>query len=159
MNPYASNLDGRNALDIIAATPDRLQALAAALGPERLETPPAPGKWTPAQVLAHLADAEVAFAFRLRQTLAEPGHVIQPWDQDKWAAAPVRYSAHDALATFSSLRRWNVLLIQSLSPGDLASPVTHPERGAMTLGTIVETMGGHDINHIRQLENLQSQAA
>ena len=28
----------------------------------------------------------MAFGFRLRQALAEPSHVIQPFDQDAWAA-------------------------------------------------------------------------
>ena len=31
---------------------------------------------------------------------------------------------------------------------------THPERGTMTLWTIAETMAGHDINHLQQLERL-----
>ena len=42
-------------------------------------------------------------------------------------------------------------MIRRMSPADLARPVTHPERGTMTVHTIVETMGGHDVNHLRQL--------
>ena len=40
--------------------------------------------------------------------------------------------------------------------GDTAEPksVRHPERGDMTFRTIVETMAGHDINHLRQIESL-----
>jgi hypothetical protein len=31
---------------------------------------------------------------------------------------------------------------------------THPERGTMTFWTIVETMAGHDLHHLPQLERL-----
>ena len=37
-----------------------------------------PGKWTGKQILAHLADAELAIGFRTRQVLAEERHTIQP---------------------------------------------------------------------------------
>jgi hypothetical protein len=32
----------------------------------------------------------------------------------------------------------------------------HPERGEMTFDTIVETMAGHDLNHVKQLEEIAS---
>jgi hypothetical protein len=41
----------------------------------------------------------------------------------------------------------------------LAKPLNHPERGEMTVQTIVETMGGHDINHLRQLEGIAAKYA
>jgi len=59
-----------------------------------------------------------------------------------------------ALATFSALRQWNLALVRSLGAADLARPVYHPERGDMRLQTIVETMGGHDRNHLRQVEEI-----
>ena len=67
-----------------------LNAIGGDIGPDRLEKPPAPGKWSARDIVSHLADAEVAFAFRLRQTLAEDHHVIQPFDQDRWAKAMPR---------------------------------------------------------------------
>jgi hypothetical protein len=30
--------------------------------------------------------------------------------------------------------------------------LNHPERGDMTLRVVVETMAGHDLNHLRQVE-------
>jgi len=78
--------------------------------------------------------------------------VIQPFDQDKWASVYGAYDAAAALAVFSSLRRWNVNFIQAIPASAFAKRVTHPERGEMTFKTVVETMAGHDLNHIRQLE-------
>ncbi len=33
--------------------------------------------------------------------------------------------------------------------------MTHPERGAMTFQTVVETMAGQDLNHLRQLKAIR----
>jgi uncharacterized damage-inducible protein DinB len=159
MNPYASHMDHRTPLDAIADTPRRLLELVETLGPERLATPPAPGKWSARDILSHLADAEVAFAFRLRQTLAEDHHVIQPFDQDLWAKSYPSSDARLALAALSALRAWNIGLIRSVKPADLSKQVTHPERGTMTFQTIVETMAGHDRNHIKQMEAIAGQSA
>jgi hypothetical protein len=100
MNPYATHLGNCDPLDVIAATSGQLQRLSEALGSERLERPLSPGKWSPRQIFCHLADAEVAFAFRLRQALAEDHHVIQPFDQDKWASTYMGYEAREGLLFF-----------------------------------------------------------
>jgi len=154
LNPYAKYLGNQDPLAVLQETHNRLHALAHAIGPTRLTTPPAPGKWSPRDIFCHLADCEVAFGFRLRQTLAEDHHTVQPFDQDKWAAAYANIPATDALTTFAALRRWNLLLIESALPEHASKPVTHPERGAMTFATIVETMAGHDLNHLGQLERI-----
>ncbi len=111
------------------------------------------------QILCHLADCEVVFAYRLRQTLAECRHTIQPFDQDRWADPYAAYEAQEALALFSAARQWNVKLIRAASPAQLAKTVTHPERGEMTFQTIVETMAGHDLNHLQQLETIAARIA
>ncbi len=155
LNPYAKFLDGRPPEVILASTPAKISGLIKTIGPQKAATPPAPGKWSPAEIACHLADCELAFGFRLRQTLAEENHVIQPFDQERWAAHYPRIAVEQALAAFAALRRWNLLLIESALPTAADKPVTHPERGAMTFQTIVETMAGHDLNHLAQLERLK----
>lgn len=159
MNPYASHLDAQKPSEVIAATPAKLASLTAGLPEAQLNQAPAPGKWSVREILSHLADTEIVFAFRIRQTLAEPHHVIQPFDQDTWARSYPRYSAPLALATFTAVRNWNLAVINGLTAEDLQRPVTHPERGTMTLQTVIETMGGHDVNHVRQIEGIVSRAA
>jgi hypothetical protein len=159
MNPYASHIGGRAPLDVIAETPRRLEQLLETIGQERVETPPAPGKWSARDIVAHLADAEIVFSFRLKQTLAQDHHVIQPFDQDLWAKTYPACDAQLALAALSAVRAWNLALIKSVQPADLSKPVTHPERGTMTFQTIVETMAGHDRNHIKQMEAIAGRSA
>jgi hypothetical protein len=154
LNPYARFLADDQPLAVLAATAARLESLARTIGPGRITTAPAPGKWSARDILAHLADCEIAFGFRLRQTLAEDNHTVQPFDQEKWAAPYANLSAADALATFAALRRWNLALIRASLPIHAGKPVTHPERGAMTFSTIVETMAGHDLNHLAQLDRI-----
>jgi len=154
MNPYALFLGSRDPLTVIAATPDHLQNLLGSLSAGELDRIPEPGKWSARQVLAHLADTELVFAFRLRQAVAEANHVIQPFDQDAWAATYSQVDAAAALAVFRTVRLWNLAFIQSLPPETFAKTLSHPERGAMSLQTVVETMGGHDLNHLIQLEKL-----
>jgi hypothetical protein len=154
MNPYASFLGDRNPIEVIEQTTSILSGLAIQLVPASMEWRPAPGKWNAREILCHLADSEIAFGFRFRQTLAEDQHVIQPFDQERWAGMYGGLSARAALNAFSALREWNLALIGSASPEAMSKPVTHPERGDMTFRVIVETMAGHDINHLAQLERI-----
>ncbi len=107
-----------------------------------------------AEILCHLADTEIAFSFRWRQALAEEHHIVQPFDQDHWATHYSSMPGEEALTTFIALRRWNATLLDRLSPGDWERRLIHPERGEQTFRTLVETMAGHDLNHLEQLERI-----
>src|SRR5439155_19147076 len=112
MNPYASQLGNQDPIRVLSATASRLEEIATSLGESRLSRSPAPGKWSPREILVHLADCELAFGFRYRQALAEENHVVQPFDQDKWAKSYSSFTAEQALDTFATLRNWNLTLIR-----------------------------------------------
>ncbi len=154
VNPYADQLGDRNARDVISATAHNLIHLADRLGSGGFERSYAPGKWTARMILCHLADCEIAFAFRIRQTLAQDSHTVQPFDQEAWARPYVNTSFHaqTALQVFADLRGWNLVLIDSVAPDAFSRRLRHPERGEMTFQTLLETIAGHDLNHLRQLE-------
>lgn len=158
-NPYEKYLAGQSPLPVLASTAERIRSIVERLGPQRADAAPAPGKWSAREIVCHLADCELGFGFRLRQTLAEDQHVIQPFDQERWAVNYSGYSMKDALAAFGAVRGWNLALLRSLSPEVHSKPVTHPERGAMTFYTIVETMAGHDLNHLGQLDAIAGKVA
>jgi DinB family protein len=153
LNPYANFLGDARPHDILDMTPVIIARLIRQSDPATLTRSPAPGKWSIRDIICHLADVEITFGFRLRQTIAEPHHVIQPFDQDAWASQYSKLDTHDALEAFSASRHWNMLFVRAVGAGE-SKPVTHPERGEMTFRTIVETMAGHDLNHLKQIENL-----
>jgi uncharacterized damage-inducible protein DinB len=155
LNPYAKFLEDADPLAVIASTAGEIARLVQGVPEERLERHPAAGKWSIRDIICHLADTELTFAVRLRHTLADAHHHIQPFDQNDWAALSTRQSAAESLAAFTAIRRWDVLFVESATPTDMGKQVTHPERGTMTFRDIIETMAGHDINHLGQIEALR----
>lgn len=152
MNPYASFIGNREPLEVIRTTAPRLEEAVQSHDARALNRSPAPGKWSVREILCHLADCELVFAFRLRQALAEDHHVIQPFDQEKWAETYAQYDVRTASAVFSAVRHWNLALIAGLKAEAFAKTLNHPERGDMTFETVIETMAGHDLNHLRQID-------
>jgi hypothetical protein len=147
-------LGDRNPVESLQSTAGRVEALASRLGEAGLSRSYGPGKWTGKQILAHLADAEVATGFRVRQILAQDNHTIQPFDESAWARRYHDVDVQAALGSFLALRRWNMALLRGLDAQDFARPAVHPERGPETLDTIVRMLAGHDLNHLAQLERL-----
>jgi uncharacterized damage-inducible protein DinB len=160
LNPYAKYLNGQDPVPILFNTAERLRRFTETLSVEQVDHQPSPDKWSIREIVAHLADCEIVFSFRLRQALApepnEPHPIIQPFDQGVWARRYAAYDLASALALFESARRWNLHLMTTVTESDRHRPITHPERGTMTLWTIVETMAGHDINHLQRLEHFTS---
>jgi len=153
-HPYAEILGHRDPLEVLAETQESIPVTARALGAEGLNHRYAPGKWTAAQVLAHLADSEIAFGFRVRQILSQPELGIQTFDQDRWAR---HYGEMDGIAaanTFQALRAWNVSFFRLLDKGDLEKTAVHPERGAEKVDTVIRIMAGHTLHHLAQLASV-----
>lgn len=158
MNPYVERILGllgdRPLIESFEHTGKRIEAMAGSLDPARMERSYAPGKWTARQILAHLADCELAIGFRLRQALAEDNHTAQAFDQDHWAT---RYAGLDgavAARAFVALRAWNMALIRSLGPQDLERSYVHGERGPETVSILLRLLAGHDLNHLAKLEQI-----
>lgn len=154
LNPYEKFLAGQEPIPVLTSTADHLSALTAPLSGAQIDRVPAPGKWSIREIAAHLADCEIVFSFRLRQTLSQKHALIRPFDQNAWATRYAAYDLDSALALFKAARNWNLRLLTTVSEEDRHRPTTHPERGTMTFWTLVETMAGHDINHLQQVERL-----
>ena len=153
-HPYAQVLGDRDPLEVLAETQRTLPILAQALGLDGLKRSYAPGKWTAAEVLSHLADCEVAFGFRIRQILAEPILPIQPFDENGWARHYSQMDGLEAVQTFQALRGWNLSLFTKLSEEELSREAKHPERGPQSVDTAIRVMAGHTLHHLAQLEKI-----
>lgn len=158
-HPYAQLLGDRDPLAVLAETQEKIPAIAQKLGPEGLKRSYGPGKWTAAQVLTHLADAEIAFGFRVRQVIAEPELPIQPFDENKWAAHYDRADGAQAAQTFKTLRAFNLALFQRLTQDELERASKHPDRGPEKAITVIRILAGHTLNHLAQLEKIVAGSA
>ena len=150
-------LGNRKPTDVLEATPKRLQEAFRAMGPEGLKRSYAPGKWSAAQILCHLADAEMAIGFRLRQVLSEENHKIQAFEEDDWAKRYTGLDAKTALDAQAAMRAWNLALIRTLKPEDWKRNTFHPERGEETVEVLIKMLAGHDLNHLAQMEQIAGQ--
>ena len=77
---------------------------------------PAPEKWSIVEIVAHLADAELAMGWRLRNMLANPGVALTWWDEAAWAER-LGYAQQDAslsAGVFRALRESNLRLLESV---------------------------------------------
>jgi hypothetical protein len=154
--PYAGDLGDRDPLAAIRDTADRIGAMARRWPPDRFERSLGPGKWSARQILTHLAQTELALGNRARMALATPGYVAQAFDQDAWIARETRISGPEALDTFLALARMNVLFFDGLTTAERATPLSHPEYGALTIDWIIHQAAGHQIHHLRQLAGIDS---
>lgn len=153
-HPYAELLGERDPIEVLKETGKSIPLIVERLGPVGLKRTYAPGKWTAAQMLAHLADCEIAFGFRVRQIVSQPELPIQPFDENLWAR---RYDTADGLQaarTFEELRCWNISLFRLLTDEDLEKRSAHPTNGSQTAGTVIRVLAGHTLNHLVQLEKI-----
>ena len=146
----------KDALKLQAAAPAKAAALLKGKDRKRLLRRPAPGKWSVGEIVAHLADVEVAIGWRIRQILTQNGVTIQAYDQDVWAAT-FDYRKRDprqSLATYAALRAANVALLRSVPAKLWDNYGMHEERGRETVTQVVRLAAGHDLNHLLQIERI-----
>ena len=149
-------LSGKNPLNIQAQTAKELERLIEGASASRLRKRPAPGKWSVAEILAHLADTEIVASWRIRAILAAPGTPMQAFDQDAWVTAG-HYDKRDprkSIEVFRVLREMNVALFTTLTPEQWKHHGVHAERGAETVEYIVRLYAGHDLNHTHPVEQI-----
>ena len=147
---------GKDPLNIQAQTAKELERLIKGASASRLRKRPGPGKWSVAEILAHLADTEIVASWRIRAILAAPGTPIQAFDQDAWVTAG-HYDKRDprkSVEVFRVLREMNVVLFKTLTPEQWKHHGIHAERGAETVEYIVRLYAGHDLNHTHQVEQI-----
>lgn len=156
--PYVHLLQGRDAGDVMRSTPGHLQDFFSKRSVEQIDAVPAPGKWSLREQMCHLADCEIAWAWRLRQAYGEENPHLQSFEQDPWARAysGKLFSFATAFRTWQSLREWNLAFLDALSAADRQRPATHPSAGTITLWNLVEIAAGHDLHHLASFQKMDA---
>ena len=133
--------------DRVAAVPDALAALATTAPPE----PPAPGEWTPSEIVRHLiAVEEEVWKPRLRQVATEPEpawHWVEP---DRWTGDPDA-DLDRLLATYRRLRSSTVAMLDALDDEGWSRTGTHATYGRLDVAGLMTKAVDHDDEHVRSL--------
>jgi hypothetical protein len=115
-----------------------------------MDKKPADGGWTASQCLAHLADAEISLALRMRMMLTSEGYKFSSWDEDAFAVIKLDRDPKTSIDSFTSLRRGNIEILQSLSESQLARTGTRPNGEQITILNYVSMMSRHVRAHLEQ---------
>jgi len=148
--------EGKDPLRLQQAAPKKLALLLKGKTGKQLMRRPAPDKWSIAEIVAHLADAELAISWRIRQILSNNAVPIQAYDQDVWAKT-FDYAHRDprqSLASYSALREANVALLKSVPRKLWDNYGVHEERGNESVSHVVRMVAGHDLNHLQQIQKI-----
>jgi len=119
-----------------------------------LDKPKSDG-WNARQVIHHLADSESQSCARLRRLIAEPGSMIQGYDENKWAESTTlgykELPIESSLALFKASRASSLEIIKRLSTEQLSNAGVHSESGPYDVRKWLKTYTNHPKDHAAQL--------
>jgi len=143
-------------LELQRQTPTILAELVARASDEQLRMKPAKDKWSVGEILAHLAEDEIATAWRYRQMVEHSGIDLAGFDQDLWARMGdyASRAPQESLTLFQLLRNANLQFLPQIAPEHWESFGVHAERGRITVKDLAIHMAGHDANHIEQIRRI-----
>jgi hypothetical protein len=124
----------------------------AGISDRELDARPAPGRWSPREIVHHLADSEMTSAIRLRLLLAQERPAIQAYDQEEFARR-LHYDRpyETSLEAFRVARQSTAELLDRLEPADWLREGTHSESGRYSVERWLEVYAEHAHKHAGQI--------
>lgn len=111
---------------------------------------PAVGGWSAGQVLAHLADAEISIALRIRMMFTSVDYQFLSWDEDAFADLNPARNPMASVGALTSLRRANIDLIAGMPQEMLNRTGFRQDGEPITVIDYLHRMNGHTTDHIQQ---------
>lgn len=151
-----NNVEGKDPVKVLKTTPKKIKKLIKKMKKKVLYKKPEPGKWSVAEIIAHLAETELVLGWRYRSIAEKNGIVIQSFEQDDWAKNS-RYEKSDIgsmLEMYTVLRDANLRFLAGLPAEQWENFGMHQERGKETITHIRNMEAGHDLNHFKQIEKI-----
>jgi hypothetical protein len=139
----------------------RIRALTDGVESEMLHRPEAPGKWSVAAVVRHLADNDIVHGYRMRKIVAGSTPRIDGYDENDWSRE-LRYidaSFDDAIADLDAIRSMNLRMLDGLTDEQWMRRGLHNERGEESVRRIVELIAAHDMIHVAQVARILGRAS
>lgn len=141
-------------IESIRATPAKLRAAVSGLTPSQLDTPYREGGWTIRQVVHHVPESHANAFIRFKLALTEDSPTIKPYNEDAWAKLPdvARAPIESSLALLDALHQRWVTLLDVMTDADFRRPLIHPERGPITIDTLLQIYAWHGPHHVGHVE-------
>jgi hypothetical protein len=153
-------MDQEERKTLIARYRDGYSAILEALlriTPEELDARPGPGRWSPREIVHHLADSEMTAGIRLRRLLAEDRPQIQGYDQDEFARRLHYDRPHEtSLELFKYVRTSTAEILERMQPADWLREGTHSEMGRYSAETWLSVYAAHAHKHARQIREARA---
>lgn len=142
-------------IDTIVDLPNKLRAVVENLSDEQLDTPYREGGWTVRQTVHHLADSHINSICRFKLALTEENPTIRPYFEDRWAElADSKMPINVSLTILDGIHsRW-IVLLKSLTEGDFARKLKHPDSGEWTVEGFLALYGWHSRHHLAHITHL-----
>jgi DinB superfamily len=113
----------------------------------------APGKWSPREIVHHLADSETTSAIRLRKLLVEFNPYIQGYDQEEFAKK-LQYSKRPiepALKALEAAIQTTSQILDLMTEDDWKRSGEHAEMGPYSAEIWLGVYAVHARNHADQI--------
>jgi len=137
--------------------PDRLRRAIDGLSDTDLARPEKEGKWSIAQVIAHLAQFEMIVAHRIRSILTADTPPLVALDQERWIRDVYRgESASELIEQLTFIREMNLNFLERLRPEEWDRAGIHPQYGRNTIRELIERFEKHQEKHLAQIERIKA---
>ena len=145
MNPYL--------LPVLEFGPKTVARMIERLPSAQWDVALVPDRFTPREVIAHLADWEPVLLERMRTALETPGATVAVWDEGLMAEQHGyrHLDPRAQLELWTRRRAETAAWLRGLARDALSQTILHPERGVLTIEDQANHILGHDLYHIEQL--------
>ena len=135
---------GKEFLDVLSAIPEA----------HRYTT--VDGGWSAAYVVHHMADAEVQFATRFMNALAEIKPRIVPFNEEVYPDSLyyAKRSVKISQDTCSAIGAFIISILENISEQDWGRISLHPDLGEMSISDLLAKVVSHYQAHIGQLKEI-----
>lgn len=153
----AMNQPALPGLEVLEQTPIILEKVVSLASEEQLQWKPSMERWSISEVLAHMADVEVAgFRERIERMVQTDMPKLDAYDQEAQYKAG-RYTggkAREHLKTFCHERDRSVSWLRYMPESIIARKGQHEQYGQISVGHLLNEWAFHDLGHIRQIVEL-----
>ena len=152
--PYLALAKGDDIVEILANAKNETLELFSEIDEEKGNYAYADGKWTIKQVLQHIIDSEVVFAYRCLWIVRKSEGDLQGYDQDQWVAAvdTQTKTLQSIVAQYEATRNWTIEMFKNNTENELLKVGTangYPIK-ALILPYLI---AGHNLHHLNVLKS------